>query len=69
MKNQSVILVADDEIMNLIMMEKTLRSFGYKVLRAANGLEAIESANKNHPDLILLDIVMPEMNGLTQHGI
>jgi CheY-like chemotaxis protein len=46
--------------MNLIV-----ESYGYRVTEASNGLEAIESFKHNFPDLILMDIAMPVMDGLT----
>jgi signal transduction histidine kinase/CheY-like chemotaxis protein len=57
------ILVADDEehIRNLLNQE--LVESGYKVLEASNGKEAIELVRKHHPDLLILDVMMPEMNG------
>ena len=42
-----------------------VESYGYQVIEAANGLEAIECLKDNFPDLILMDISMPMMDGLT----
>ncbi len=64
MKTPAVILIADDEIMNLIVLERTLKSLGHTVYTASNGREAVEKAHQINPDLILLDIVMPVMNGI-----
>ncbi|HUT99706.1 MAG TPA: response regulator [bacterium] len=58
-----VILVADDEPDIVTIVEMILRSQGYDVLKAANGLEALELAERYSPDLILLDIMMPDMDG------
>ncbi|MCX7022709.1 MAG: response regulator [bacterium] len=58
-----VILVADDEPDIVTIVEMILRSQGYDVLKAANGLEALELAERHSPDLILLDIMMPDMDG------
>lgn len=57
------ILVVDDEphIRNLLRQELT--EAGYRVREASNGREAIELTRKEHPDLIILDVMMPEMNG------
>jgi DNA-binding response OmpR family regulator len=58
-----LILVADDEPDIVTIVEMILRSQGYDVLKAANGLEALELAERYSPDLILLDIMMPDMDG------
>ena len=58
------ILVVDDEQDLLDLIEYNLKKEGYNVLKADNGLDGINLAKKNHPDLILLDIMMPEMDGI-----
>jgi DNA-binding response OmpR family regulator len=58
-----LILVADDEPDIVTIVEMILRSQGYDVLKAANGLEALELAERHNPDLILLDVMMPDMDG------
>ncbi len=62
---ETTILVVDDVRDNLILISLSLQSYGYRVLTAANGAEAIETALVARPDLILMDIAMPEMDGLT----
>ena len=57
------ILVVDDEPANLILLEELLRSQGYEVLLAASGTEALELAKTTLPDLVLLDIMMPDLDG------
>jgi two-component system alkaline phosphatase synthesis response regulator PhoP len=57
------ILVAEDEKDIRELVELTLKLAGHSVTSAANGEEAIKSAKKEHPDLILLDFRMPRMNG------
>ena len=57
------ILVVDDEPHSVKMVESRLRANGYDVITAGNGAEGLEKARKEAPDLILLDIVMPQMNG------
>ncbi len=58
------IIVADDEPDVLFMTAFSLRTVGgFEVIEARNGLEAVEKAQQEHPDLIILDIKMPRMNG------
>ena len=57
------ILVVDDEDRNLRLMKLLLTSFGYDVLTASNGEEALEMVHDIPPDVILLDIMMPKMDG------
>ena len=57
------ILIVDDEDHYLRLMDINLRPEGYEVLKAKNGLEAVESVVKNQPVLVLLDIRMPELDG------
>ena len=58
------ILVADDEERMRKLLCDYLKNAGYMVLEAADGEEAIASFNKNNPDLIILDIMMPKLNGI-----
>jgi two-component system, OmpR family, alkaline phosphatase synthesis response regulator PhoP len=58
------ILLVDDEPDILEFMEYNLRKENYDVVKANNGKEAISKAKKEHPDLIILDIMMPEMDGI-----
>ena len=57
------ILVVDDEADILNLLKYNLEKAGFKVLLAKDGPEAIESAVKNRPHLILLDIMLPDMEG------
>ena len=57
------ILVVDDEPSILRLIRATLEPKGYEVLTADNGMEAISLAKLKKPDLILLDIMMPGMDG------
>lgn len=57
------ILVADDEPAVLRSLEFILKKEGYRVLTAVNGQEAYDLASANLPDLVLLDIQMPRMDG------
>lgn len=58
------ILIVDDILENLSFLSEFLDSLNYSVTFAKNGEEAIQSVNKNKPDLILLDLRMPVMSGL-----
>jgi two-component system phosphate regulon response regulator PhoB len=58
------ILAADDEPDALELIEVNLKSAGYEVLLAADGREALRKARAAMPDLILLDVMLPEMDGL-----
>jgi len=60
-----VILVVDDETIVVEISKRKLEERGYEVLTAANGLQALECLKAKIPDLILLDVQTPEMNGYT----
>ena len=61
--NQKTILVAEDEDSNYELVKIVLQK-RYRLIRAHNGIEAVNLNEDEHPDLILMDIRMPEMNGL-----
>jgi class 3 adenylate cyclase len=58
------ILLVDDEPDTLHLIRKILQADGYEIMQAQNGLEALEMVEAHHPDLILLDVVMPVMDGI-----
>jgi len=58
------ILVVDDEARILSFLSSKLKASGYEVLTAGNGLEGLEQAQAQEPDLIVLDLIMPKMDGL-----
>ncbi|MFT5719423.1 MAG: DNA-binding response OmpR family regulator/two-component sensor histidine kinase [Oleiphilaceae bacterium] len=60
----SKVLVVDDTAANIDLLRQILESDGYDVSFATNGKQALEIAAINKPDLILLDIMMPEMDGI-----
>ncbi|MDH3475286.1 MAG: response regulator [Rhodospirillales bacterium] len=64
MKSPAQILIADDNPANLDIFRTRLTSQGYDVLTAADGEAALAAAREHHPDLILLDIMMPKMDGI-----
>jgi twitching motility two-component system response regulator PilH len=57
------ILVVDDSPTELQLMVEPLIDRGYEVITATNGIDALEAATKEHPRLILLDVLMPGKNG------
>ncbi|MDR1079872.1 MAG: response regulator [Deltaproteobacteria bacterium] len=57
------VLVVDDEILNRKLIQAMLKPQGYEVVLAGDGVECLEKVRENPPDLILLDIIMPGMNG------
>lgn len=64
MREMEKILVVDDEVGVRQFLKTFLEFKGYMVITATGGLEAIAAVEKHQPDLILLDIMMPGMNGL-----
>jgi class 3 adenylate cyclase len=61
----SKILIVDDEPFNIDYLEQELEDLGYVTVSARNGREALEKVTVEAPDLILLDVLMPIMDGLT----
>lgn len=61
--NQPVILVVDDIATNISLVKAVLRGRNYEVLSAASGAQALEIAGERMPDVIILDIMMPVMDG------
>jgi CheY-like chemotaxis protein len=59
------ILVVEDYEDTRGFMKKLLESYGYLVIEAADGIEAIDKFKSSHPDLILMDISLPMVDGLT----
>jgi CheY-like chemotaxis protein len=57
------ILVVDDNDMNLMLLSKILELESYQVTTALNGMEALRSAQEQMPDLAILDVMMPDMDG------
>ena len=63
-KKESILVVDDEVSLRKALSDKLTRE-GFIVLEAKNGEEGLDVALKNHPDLILLDIVMPVVDGIT----
>ncbi|HRP53077.1 MAG TPA: response regulator transcription factor [Fluviicola sp.] len=64
LKKNQTILIIDDEQDIIEFLKYNLEKEGYKVLSATNGVEGIDCAKSNTPDLILLDVMMPKMDGI-----
>lgn len=63
MEKKPKILVVDDEEMIRDMINDILAPLGYEIIQACNGLEALEMVDAKSPDIVLLDVTMPKMNG------
>lgn len=61
----SKVLIIEDNLQNMYMITFLLESYGYRVLKAFSGIEGIEKAKIDAPDIILLDIQLPQMDGYT----
>ncbi|MBF0231734.1 MAG: response regulator [Desulfamplus sp.] len=62
-KDKPLILIVDDHIKNIELLEAQLVPLGYEIVKATNGEDALEKLSENPIDLILLDVVMPGMDG------
>ena len=58
------VLVVEDNELNMKLFHDLLEANGYDIVQTRNGLEAIDLAREHHPDLILMDIQLPEVSGL-----
>lgn len=65
MQNKKIVLITEDEEALREALHDKLISEGFTVLEAKNGQEGLEISLREHPDLILIDILMPKMDGLT----
>ncbi|MEL6660227.1 MAG: response regulator [Bacteroidota bacterium] len=63
MKEQNTILLVDDEPNILLALEFIIKQKGFKVVTAANGSEGIQMARQHLPDLVILDVMMPGLDG------
>jgi CheY-like chemotaxis protein len=63
MKNRYKILVVDDDPKALLLIEAILKPHGYDVVLVNDGRQAIQTAKKEKPNLMLFDIMMPELDG------
>ena len=58
------VLVVEDNDLNMKLFHDLLEAHGYEIVQTRNGLEAMDLARKHRPDLILMDIQLPEVSGL-----
>jgi len=58
------VLVVEDNELNMKLFHDLLEVHGYNIIEARTGPEALKAANEHHPDLILMDIQLPEVSGL-----
>ena len=65
MAEQKLILHVEDNSDNRLLIRRLLQAYGYQVLEAENALKAKELLRNHHPDLILMDINMPDIDGYT----
>lgn len=57
------ILIIEDNEQNMYMLSYLLESSNYKVIKAYNGIDGLRLAHENHPEIILIDIQLPDMDG------
>lgn len=60
-----LVLVVDDDVFMRIQLRRAMEQEGYEVVEATNGEQGLEDYNRVHPDIVLLDAVMPVMDGFT----
>lgn len=62
-KEARVVLVVDDDRFNTVIVSSALKKDGYKLITANSGHQAVEAVKEHVPDIILLDVIMPDMDG------
>ena len=63
-QTDNTVLIVEDNELNMKLFHDLLHAHGYETIQTRHGLDAIELARKYHPDLILMDIQLPEISGL-----
>lgn len=63
-RERKVVLVVEDNDLNMKLFHDLLEAQGYQVLQTKDGIEALQMARRHRPDLILMDIQLPEVSGL-----
>ena len=64
MKKKNKVPIVDDEPVNVKVLQRKLEQAGYEVQMATNGFECLEKIEEDRPDIVLLDIMMPDMDGV-----
>jgi len=59
------LLIVEDNEMNRTMLVRRLRRLGFEIVEAENGLEAVAAVHHHHPDLVLMDMNLPDLDGWT----
>ncbi|MFV1997044.1 MAG: PleD family two-component system response regulator [Acidiferrobacterales bacterium] len=62
--NELSILIVDDHRLNITLLDRLITKLGHRTIPATNGEEALQKLNDEKPDLVLLDIIMPDMSGI-----
>lgn len=62
--SQKTVLVVEDNELNMKLFCDLLGAFGYRTVQSRDGLNAVDLAREHHPDLIIMDIQLPEVSGL-----
>lgn len=65
MPKKKILLIVEDEINLSKLLEQEFLKEGFDVLTALDGIQGLEMALTNHPDLILLDLILPKMDGMS----
>lgn len=63
MGQKTKVLIVDDEPFNVDVLQQELEELDYQIITASNGQEALDKIKSQHPDLILLDLMMPVLDG------
>ena len=63
MSQKATVLIVDDEPFNIDVLQQELEELNYQIITAANGQEALSKIKSHQPDLILLDLMMPVLDG------
>ncbi len=69
MRARKLILIVDDERMNRTLLRDLLQAYEYATVEAVTGREGVDTAKAEIPDLILMDIQLPELNGIQAIGL
>lgn len=65
---QTILIIEDSSLLRAVARD-AMEGAGYRVIEAENGKVGLEHALKEHPDLIMLDLMMPVMDGVTMYGL